>query len=94
MWARLRDGVVPSPRSSNRAGSIERLNNSDSGDIPTLYLYGKATQVSIFATTAEVSSLLPNAQLHGLVGQRHLAFAFDPPPFAETVLEFTAAHDH
>ena len=62
-------------------------------DIPTLYLYGEATQASVFATTTEVTTLLPNAQLHGLVKQRHLAFAFDPTTFAAAVLEFTTAHD-
>jgi hypothetical protein len=36
---------------------------------------------------------LPKAQLHGLPGQRHLAFAFDPTSFAQAVLHFTTAHD-
>ena len=94
VWTRVRDGVCPVPRELRTApGSIDRLNSAVPVDIPTLYLYGEATQAPIFATTAEVTTLLPNAQLHGLVKQRHLAFAFEPATFADAVLEFTTAHD-
>jgi pimeloyl-ACP methyl ester carboxylesterase len=48
---------------------------------------------TIFATPDQVAELLPNAQLHGLPGQRHLAFAFDPTSFAQAVLDFTIAND-
>ena len=62
-------------------------------DLPTLYLYGKETKASIFATLDEVLQLLPKAHVQGLPGQRHLAFAFDPTSFAQAILAFTAAHD-
>jgi pimeloyl-ACP methyl ester carboxylesterase len=94
VWARVRDGVCAVPRELRTAPrAIDRLNSSDPVKIPTLYLYGEATQASVFATTAEVTTLFPNAQLHRLVRQRHLAFAFNPTTFAQAVLEFTTAHD-
>lgn len=65
----------------------------DPPNIPTLYLFGEATDASIFPTPDEVAELLPKAQLHGLPGQRHLAFAFDPTSVAQAVLQFTTAHD-
>ena len=64
----------------------------DPPDIPTLYLYGEETNAPSFAELDEVAGLLPNARLHGLPGQRHLAFAFDPATFAETILAFTTTH--
>jgi hypothetical protein len=50
-------------------------------------------QASIFPTLDEVAELLPKAKLCGMAGQRHLAFAFDPMAFAQTVLAFTRSHD-
>ena len=94
VWRRLRAGVRLVPREL-RTGfqAIDRLNALDPPDVPTLYLYGEKTETSIFPAPAEVAELLPKAQLHGLPGQRHLAFAFDPTSFAEAVLQFTTSHD-
>jgi pimeloyl-ACP methyl ester carboxylesterase len=94
VWERLRAGVRLVPREV-RTGfeAIDRLEAFDPPDIPTLYLYGEATGPSIFATPDEVAELLPKAQLHGLPGQRHLAFAFDPTSVAQAVLHFTTAHE-
>jgi pimeloyl-ACP methyl ester carboxylesterase len=94
VWERLRAGVRLVPREI-RTGfeAIDRLEAFDPPDIPTLYLYGEATDASIFAPPDEVAELLPKAQLHGLAGQRHLAFAFDPKSVAQAVLHFAAAHD-
>ena len=94
VWERLREAVRRVPREV-RAGDEVRdwLRSFDPPDIPTLYLYGEDTDVSIFATHDEVAERFPNARLHGLPGQRHLAFAFDPTSFAQAVLAFTTAHD-
>jgi pimeloyl-ACP methyl ester carboxylesterase len=94
VWARARDGVCLVPRELRTApGAINRLTAPDHPDIPTLYLYGEATDAPIFATPDEVAELLPKAQLQGLPGQRHLACAFDPRSFAQTVLDFTTTND-
>jgi pimeloyl-ACP methyl ester carboxylesterase len=96
VWARLQEGVRRFPRELRALALPEgrnRLMDFDPPDVPTLYLYGEETDVSAFATLDEVAELLPKAQLHGLPGQRHLAFAFDPTPFAQAILAFTAAHD-
>ena len=94
VWERLRAGVRLVPRELQTGfQAIDRLNALDPPDIPTLYLYGEKTETSIFPTPAEVAELLPKAQLHGLPGQRHLAFAFDPTSFAQAVLQFTTSHD-
>jgi pimeloyl-ACP methyl ester carboxylesterase len=95
VWNRLQAGVFLAPREV-KAGleeTQERFEAFEPLDVPTLYLYGEATQASIFPTLDEVAELLPNAQLHGLAQQRHLAFAFDPTSFAEAVLAFTTSHD-
>lgn len=94
VWERLQAGVRLVPREL-RTGfeAINRLEAFDPPDIPTLYLFGEVTDASIFATPDEVAELLPKAQLHGLPGQRHLAFAFDPMSVAQAVLHFTTAHD-
>ena len=83
-----------SPRELRTAREgIDGLTASDAPDIPTLYLYGEETDAAIFPTPGELGELLPTAQLHGLPGQRHLAFAFDPPSFAQALLDFTLAND-
>ena len=94
VWKRLRQGVRLVPREL-RTGfqAIDRLNPLDPPDIPTLYLYGEKTDASVFPTADEVAELLPRAQLHRLPGQRHLAFGFDPTPFAQAILQFTTGHD-
>ena len=94
VWERLRAGVHLVPREF-RTGfeAIDTLEAFNPPDIPTLYLFGEATDATIFATPDEVAELLPKAQLHGLLGQRHLAFAFDPSSVAHAVLHFTTAHD-
>jgi pimeloyl-ACP methyl ester carboxylesterase len=94
VWARAREsvGLVPRELRTAREG-IDGLTASDAPDIPTLYLYGEETDAAIFPTPGEVGELLPKAQLHGLPGQRHLAFAFDPPSFAQALLDFTLAND-
>jgi hypothetical protein len=48
----------------------------------------------MFPNVSEVPQLLPKAHLHGLPGQRHLAFVFDPTSFAQAVLDFTTTHDN
>ena len=94
VWERLRAGVRLVPREL-RTGfeAIDMLDAFDPPDIPTLYLFGEATDASIFPTPDEVAELLPKAQLHGLPGQRHLALAFDPTSVAQAILHFTTAHD-
>ena len=72
---------------------VDRLRSFAPPDIPTLYLYGEETDASIFATRDDVADRLPKAQLQGLPGQRHLAFAFDSASFVQAVLAFTTAHD-
>ena len=95
VWDRLCEGVrlVPREIRAGLAVGTDWLSSLDPPDVPTLYLYGQETDAPIFAGLDEVAELFPKAQLHGLPGQRHLAFAFDPAPFAQAVLEFTTAHD-
>ena len=94
VWQRLRQGVRLAPRElQTGVQAIDRLNPLDPPDIPTLYLYGEKTDASVFPTADEVAELLPRAQLHRLPGQRHLAFGFDPTPFAQAILQFTTGHD-
>jgi pimeloyl-ACP methyl ester carboxylesterase len=95
IWNRLQAGVALVPREIN-AGleeAPEQFAAYEPPDIPILYMYGEATQASIFPTLDEVAELLPKAQLHGLARQRHLAFAFDPTAFTQAVLAFTTSHD-
>jgi pimeloyl-ACP methyl ester carboxylesterase len=94
VWERLRVGVGLVPREL-RTGfqALDRLRALDPPSVPTLYLYGENTDASVFAPPDEVGDLLPNAELHHLPRQRHLAFAFDPSRFAEAVLEFTTTHE-
>jgi pimeloyl-ACP methyl ester carboxylesterase len=94
VWERLRVSVRLVPREL-RAGfqAIDRLRALDPPSVPTLYLYGENTDASVFAAPDELADLLPNAELHRLPRQRHLAFAFDPSRFAEAVLEFTTSHE-
>lgn len=95
VWARIRESVRPSPREL-RAGldeGVDQLTAFDPPDVPTLYLYGEETDAPSFRAPGEVAELFPKAQLRGLAGQRHLAFAFDPSSFAEAILAFTTAHD-
>jgi pimeloyl-ACP methyl ester carboxylesterase len=96
VWARLREGVYLFPREVRAAlhDQRDRLRAFDPPAVPTLYLYGKETEAAIFATLDDVAERLPNAQVHGLPGQRHLAFAFDPMSFAQAILAFTTAHDN
>jgi pimeloyl-ACP methyl ester carboxylesterase len=94
VWARMRAAVRLVPReirSGLRDGRGRRV-GFDPPDLPTLYLYGEKTDARMFPSLSEVPDLLPNAQLHGLPGQRHLGFAFDPSSFADAMLEFTADH--
>ena len=94
IWERLREGVRRVPRELQAIGEDwDQVRAVDPPQVPTLYLYGEETDAPVFATTDEVAMLLPNAQIHGLSGQRHLAFAFDPTSFAQAVLAFTTAHD-
>jgi pimeloyl-ACP methyl ester carboxylesterase len=95
VWERLRDGVRLAPREfdAGLAEARERLASFEPPDVPTLYLYGEETRAPIFSTPDEVVDRLPTAKLHGLAGQRHLAFAFDPTAFARAVLAFTTSHD-
>jgi pimeloyl-ACP methyl ester carboxylesterase len=95
VWARIRESVRPSPREL-RAGldeGVDQLTAFDPPNVPTLYLYGEETDAPSFRAPGEVAELFPKAQLRGLAGQRHLAFAFDPSSFAEAILAFTTAHD-
>jgi pimeloyl-ACP methyl ester carboxylesterase len=95
VWNRLQAGVLLAPREI-KAGleeAREQFAAFEPPDVPTLYLYGEATQAPIFPTLDEVAVLLPNAQLHGLARQRHLAFAFDPTTFTQAVLTFTTSHN-
>jgi pimeloyl-ACP methyl ester carboxylesterase len=62
-------------------------------DVPTLYLYGAETSNPFFPTPDVVASVLPDATLRALAGQRHLAPVLDPAGFAKAVLEFTSALD-
>lgn len=94
VWSRLQAGIALAPREF-KAGlqeAPEQFAAFEPPDVPMLYLYGEATQASIFPTIDQVAELLPNAQQHGLSQQRHLAFAFDPTTFAQAVLAFTTSH--
>jgi pimeloyl-ACP methyl ester carboxylesterase len=94
VWQRLQAGVQLVPRETRLTPQErDRVMAFDPPNVPTLYLYGEETDAPTFATPDEVAELLPNAQLHGLPGQRHLAFAFDPTAFAQAILTFTTAHD-
>jgi len=94
VWKRLQAGVALVPREF-KVGldeALEQFAAFEPPDVPMLYLYGEATEASIFPTLDEVTELLPKAQQHGLAGQRHLTFAFDPTTFAQAVLAFTTSH--
>jgi pimeloyl-ACP methyl ester carboxylesterase len=95
VWARMRDGVrlVPREMRSARRDGHDWLVGFDPPDVPTLYLYGQETDAGMFPSPRDVLDLLPDAQLRGLPGQRHLGFAFDPASFAHAILEFTATHN-
>ena len=95
VWERMRDGARLLPREMRAAVTegAARMASFTAPDVPTLYLYGEANDAPLFPTLDEVAAILPNAELRGLPGQRHLAFAFDPATFARAVLEFTTAHD-
>ena len=93
VWERLRAGVRCVPREGRALlEAADRLDVFDPPDVPTLYLYGHDTDASIFPAIDNVPERFPKAQLRGLPGQRHLAFAFDPTAFARAVLAFTTAH--
>lgn len=95
VWKRLQAGVRLAPREIE-AGldeARERFASFEPPDVPTLYMYGEDRQASIFPTLDQVAELLPKAELSRLVGQRHLAFAFDPTTFARAILAFTTSHD-
>ena len=95
VWTRLRAAVRQVPRELGVVDEVrDRLQALQPPDVPTLYLYGEDTDASLFLDRGEVAAWLPRARLHGLPGQRHLAFVFDPTSFAEAVLEFTTAHDN
>jgi hypothetical protein len=84
------------PHAGSGPGSTResiQLTAFDPPDIPALYLYGEETDAPSFRTPGEVAELFPKAQLRGLAGQRHLAFAFDATSFAEAILAITTAHD-
>jgi pimeloyl-ACP methyl ester carboxylesterase len=94
IWERIREGVQRVPREIRLSPEErDRVMAFHPPDVPTLYLYGEETDAPIFPTLEDVAERLPNAQLHGLPGQRHLAFGFDPTAFAQAVLAFTTAHD-
>ena len=96
VWARVRAGarLVPREIRAARREGRDWLGTLDPPDVPTLYLYGEQTDAPMFPNVSEVPQLLPNAQLCGLPGQRHLAFVFDPTSFAQAVLDFTTTHDN
>jgi pimeloyl-ACP methyl ester carboxylesterase len=95
VWARMRAGVRLVPREMRSAlrDGPDWLVGFDPPDVPTLYLHGEQTDALMFPSPREVPDLLPEAQLRGLAGQRHLGFAFDPSSFADAILEFTATHN-
>jgi pimeloyl-ACP methyl ester carboxylesterase len=94
VWQRIRESHQRVPRELRLSPEErDRIMAFDPPDVATLYLYGEETDAPIFPTLEEVAERLPNTQLHGLPGQRHLAFAFDPTAFAQAVLAFTTAHD-
>ena len=94
VWQRIREGHQRVPREIRLSPEErDRIMACDPPDVATLYLYGEETDAPIFPTLEEVAERLPNAELQGLPGQRHLAFGFDPTAFAQAVLAFTTAHD-
>lgn len=90
------DGTKLAARCSGE-GTPMVLVHGANGDLDSFALieglYGDETDAAIYATPGEVAEFFPKAQLHGLRGQRHLAFAFDPTSFAQAILAFTTAHD-
>lgn len=95
VWQALCRGVLVFPREHQalHADGRKLLSKVELGEIPLLYLYGELTKSPAFLTIGEVGELWPNAQLHCLPGQRHMATVFDPTTFAEALLAFTSAHD-
>jgi pimeloyl-ACP methyl ester carboxylesterase len=94
VWQRIREAHQRVPREMRLAPEErDRVIAFEPPDVATLYLYGEETDAPIFPTLEDVAKRLPNAQFHGLPGQRHLAFAFDPIAFTQAILVFTAAHD-
>lgn len=74
-------------------GELEAAPRPQPPAVPTLYLYGAETSNPIFPTADVVASVLPDAKLRALAGQRHMAPVFDPAGLAEAILEFTSAFD-
>lgn len=57
-------------------------------EVPTLYLWGGATEVTTYLARDEISTALPTAEVVELPGQRHIAFATDPARFATVVADW------
>ncbi|MGH9230662.1 MAG: alpha/beta fold hydrolase [Acidimicrobiales bacterium] len=95
VWAALRDGARTFPREATalRRDGAQMLREAGPPQVPTMYLYGEEEDAPVYPTLDEVTELLPTAELHGLSGQRHLAYTFEPDAFADAVLRFTRAVD-
>lgn len=92
VWERVLRGARRLPREL-RTAVAERDRECPPPRVPTLYLYGEETRSPAFLEPHQVGLALPGAALHGIPGQRHLAFAFAPALFAAAVLEFTSSID-
>lgn len=94
-WEVLRRGIFVFPREMQAlaADGARMLSAAERPAVPVLYLHGEKTQAPVYPTPDEVAAFLPNARLHALAGQRHMAPLFDPLAFAQAVLGFTTAHD-
>ena len=93
VWQRMRRGVALVPREDEaiRSDPRARLSGIEPPDVPMLYLHGEHTNARVYPSLDEVARVFPNARVHSLSGQRHLAHAFDAPAFARAVLSFTSA---
>lgn len=95
VWEALCRGVRVFPRehAALQADARRLLSAAELPPVPLLYLYGELSREPVFPTLDEVAQRFPQARLHCLPGQRHLAPVFDPTGFAQALLAFTAAHD-
>ncbi|MFW6093719.1 MAG: alpha/beta fold hydrolase [Pseudomonadota bacterium] len=95
VWQALEAGVQVFPRELQalQDEGPDLLSQAQLPDVPLLYLYGELTRAPVYAPVSEVAERYPEAHLHCLSRQRHLAPMFDAEAFAQAILEFTARVD-
>lgn len=87
IWQRLLEATPPAAREADaltaRGWEPARYHSITA---PTLHLRGELTPRLVYLSHDELREAIPHATEAVLTGQRHLAFAFDPAPFARAVL--------